>query len=194
MKLRESGMPAENIWGSFFNPEDYLRSMAIDNKIKNFLDIGCGYGTFLLPAAKVISGRAIGIDIDNQLVSDLKEKAINQGITNIELMCDDISNQNSSEIMVKYLTKIDFIAMFNILHCEQPVQLLKSVVRLLSPNGRVGVTHWKYEHTPRGPSMEIRPKPEQIIKWASEAGLELIQELDLPPYHYGLVFKRFLFA
>jgi ubiquinone/menaquinone biosynthesis C-methylase UbiE len=190
MKLRESGMPPEKIWESFFIPEDCLRSMGIDNKTKNFLDIGCGYGTFLLPAAKIISGRAIGIDIDNQLLSDIKEKAINQGIVNIELMSEDISNQNSSEIKDKYLTKIDFIAMFNILHCEQPVQLMESVVRLLSPNGRVGVTHWKYEPTPRGPSMEIRPKQEQIIKWASEAGLVLIQELDLPPYHYGLVFTK----
>jgi len=38
--------------------------------------------------------------------------------------------------------------------------------------------------------MEIRPKPEMIIKWALKAGLALDKHVDLPPYHYGLVFIK----
>jgi hypothetical protein len=34
------------------------------------------------------------------------------------------------------------------------------------------VIHWRYDAaTPRGPSMEIRPRPEQIGKWADQTGL-----------------------
>ena len=53
--------------------------------------------------------------------------------------------------------------------------------------------HWRYDPaTPRGPEMSIRPRPEQIIGWAAQAGwLELAGEvIDLPRWHYGMRFRR----
>lgn len=43
--------------------------------------------------------------------------------------------------------KIDYISLFNILHCESPVELLEKVYQLLRIGGRIGVIHWKYEDT-----------------------------------------------
>jgi hypothetical protein len=82
---------------------------------------------------------------------------------------------------------------FNILHCEEPVRFLSEAARMVLPGGEVLVIHWRYDlATPRGPSMEIRPKPEQIVQWGSQTGrLELDgQVLDLPPWHYGLRLRR----
>jgi hypothetical protein len=45
-------------------------------------------------------------------------------------------------------------------------------------------------NTPRGPSMEIRPTPETIIGWATKTGLSLEKYVELPPYHFGLVFIK----
>ena len=51
---------------------------------------------------------------------------------------------------------------FNILHLEKPEVLLKEAKRILTKNGKVGIIHWNYgSKTPRGPSMDIRPNPEQ---------------------------------
>ena len=45
--------------------------------------------------------------------------------------------------------------------------------------------------TPRGPSMGIRPRPEQCREWTRQAGFELIQpHVDLPPYHYGIAGRK----
>jgi len=41
-----------------------LKKLGVDKQIKTLVDIGCGYGTFLIPAASLISGKVIGIDID----------------------------------------------------------------------------------------------------------------------------------
>ncbi len=37
------------------------------------------------------------------------------------------------------------------------------------------VIHWPYDPaTPRGPNLEIRPRPEQIAAWAAETGLPVV--------------------
>src|SRR5208282_1998215 len=53
--------------------------------------------------------------------------------------------------------------------------------------------HWNHDPaTPRGPSMTIRPRPEQCRAWAIEAGFEPIgaEQIELPPYHYGMTFRK----
>ena len=53
--------------------------------------------------------------------------------------------------------------------------------------------HWNYDPaTPRGPSMDIRPRPDQCRDWAEQEGFRLLEPgiMDLPPYHYGMVLER----
>ncbi len=81
--------------------------------------------------------------------------------------------------------------LFNILHGEDPVGLLAEAKRNLCPSGLLGVIHWNYdETTPRGPPLDIRPRPEQCLGWAKEAGFTADSDIiDLPPYHYGMVLR-----
>jgi len=190
MKYRESGMPNEQLWDTFFNSQLILNQMEIDKKIRTLIDIGCGYGTFLIPTASIISGTVVGIDIENEMIEVCKMKVHEQNITNIDLICGDISTNNTAKDLEKYKGTIDYITLFNILHCEQPLALLKNAYDIVDNNGKIGVIHWKYEDTPRGPSMEIRPIPETIIDWATKTGFSLKKYVELPPYHYGLVFIK----
>ena len=190
MKYRQSGMPDQNLWDTFFNPIEILTLLDINENIRALLDIGCGYGTFLIPAANLVKEKAIGIDIEHAMIEVCKNKAQEQGIKNIDLINGDISTEQTIKDLEQYKGVIDYITLFNILHCEQPLNLLNASYNILDNNGKIGVIHWKYENTPRGPSMEIRPTPEKIIGWASDAGFILNKQIDLPPYHFGLVFKK----
>lgn len=190
MKYRESGMPNEQMWDTFFNPQHILNQIDIDKNIKTLIDIGCGYGTFLIPAAKLVKNKVIGIDIENEMIETCKQKIREQEIKNIHLLHGDISTEQPIKDLEKYKGEIDYICMFNILHCEHPLDLLNAAYRILNSNGKVGVIHWNYEDTPRGPSMEIRPTPEIINGWALKAGFVLEKYVELPPYHYGLVFIK----
>lgn len=187
MKYRESGMPNEQMWDTFFNPEQILDNLDIDNNVKTLIDIGCGYGTFLIPAAKLVKNKVIGIDIENEMIEVCRGKIQDHGIENIDLLHGDISTEQTTKNLEKYKGNIDYICLFNILHCEQPLDLLNAAYRILNNNGKIGVIHWKYENTPRGPSMGIRPIPEVIKGWALKAGFVLEKYVELPPYHYGLV-------
>jgi SAM-dependent methyltransferase len=88
---------------------------------------------------------------------------------------------------------MDAALLFNILHHEEPVALMREAWRVLKPNGRLAVIHWNYDPaTPRGPVMEIRPRPEQCIAWGVAAGLRFDEKnrFALLPHHYGLLFSK----
>ena len=109
---------------------------------------------------------------------------------NVELILADISSDIDKGKIRQYQGKIDYICLFNILHCETPVELLEKAYQLLRNGERIGVIHWKYGDTSRGPSMDIRTTPEKITKWANEVGMQLEKQVEIQPYHYGLVFNK----
>lgn len=190
MKYRESGMPSEQLWDTFFNSIEILEQMGVNKEIRTLIDIGCGYGTFLIPSASLVANKVIGIDIDEEMINACCKKIKENEISNTELIIGDICTEKTLETVKLYGNEIDYVCLFNILHCEQPIVLLKTVYNILSPHGQIGVIHWNSEDTPRGPSMSIRPKPELLIDWATTVGFTLQNQLDLPPYHYGLLFKK----
>ena len=86
MKTRESGMPDEVFWTSFFQPAEILNKLGLDSSYRNVVDIGCGYGIFTIPAAQIISGSVIAIDIEQQMVERCQKKVDESGLLNITVI------------------------------------------------------------------------------------------------------------
>lgn len=187
MKFRESGMPEEGYWDTFFNPMTVLVDLGLEKNIGVVIDVGCGYGTFTMPTAQYIRGKVIGIDIDEEMISTCEKKAKRLGIANATFTTRDVFSEGFGVSP----GSADIILLFNILHCEEPVKLLNKSFESLRKGGKVLVIHWIYdENTPRGPSIDIRPKPSDIIKLGEQVNFSLIKEVDIKPYHYGLVFMK----
>jgi SAM-dependent methyltransferase len=190
MKFRESGMPTEIIWDTFFDTGSVIKEMEIESSRKTLIDIGCGYGTFLIPASKTVGGSIIGIDIDDAMIDVCRQKILKNNLENVSLICGDISDLKVLKSLEYARGNIDYITMFNILHCENPTGLLKRAYDFLDEQGTVGIIHWIYGDTPRGPSMDIRPRQNDIIEWATDVGFSLHKETDLLPYHYGILLRK----
>jgi SAM-dependent methyltransferase len=188
MKARDSGMPEQALWESFFDPEELLTRLRLTSECVNVAEFGCGYGTFTLPAARRIHGTVFALDIDSAVLAIAKGRALAAGVTNIEFLLRDFIARDSGLPDCS----VDYAMLFNILHCEEPRDLLREAYRNLRDGGILGVVHWNSDPaTPRGPSIDIRPSPEQCIRWAEDVGFTLAGEvIDLPPYHYGLVLRR----
>lgn len=187
MKIRESGMPEREMWEKFFDPNKILTTLGLDSQISDVAEFGCGYGTFTVPAAKIIKGRIYALDVEPEMIRLTAEEAKKQGLTNVEAIQRDFMAAGSG---LKDIS-VDYVMLFNILHLEDPVALLSEARRILRKSGKLGIIHWNYDpKTPRGPSMDIRPKPEQCIQWAESVGYRESIRYDLKPYHYGIVLKK----
>jgi hypothetical protein len=83
----------------------------------------------------------------------------------------------------------DAVLLFNLLHCESPLGLLRASHAALGSGGRIGIMHWRSDiPTPRGPPVAIRPTPAQCCTWLLAAGFRIEREaILLPPYHFGMV-------
>ncbi len=189
MKTRESGMPEEEMWREFFDPEMTLQSLKLTRSCRDVVDFGCGYGTFAIPAARIVCGTVHALDIEPDMAGITQARAEREGLHNVRVYVRDFVTEGTGLPPAS----VDYAMLFNILHAEQPQRLLRESYHVLAPGGLLGITHWNYDPaTPRGPSMEIRPHPEQCRDWAVKEGFRLIDPgiIDLPPYHYGMVLKR----
>lgn len=189
MKTRESGMPEEAVWQVFFDPPAVLAKLGLTSKCGNVVDFGCGYGTFTIPAARIVSGTVYALDIEPEMVAATRCKAQSLGLRNVETgQCDFVLEGSGLPDGA-----VDYAMLFNILHAEQRMTLLQEAWRVLQAHGTLAIIHWNYDPcTPRGPSMEIRPRPEQCRSWAEQVGFEVLAPglIDLPPYHYGFMLRR----
>jgi SAM-dependent methyltransferase len=189
MKTRESGMPDEGMWQAFFDPGAALTALGLTGETGDAVDFGCGYGTFSLPAARRIRGTLHGFDIEADMVATCARRAADEGVHNARFYRRDFVADGTG----LPADSVDYAMLFNILHAEEPLVLLREAWRILRPGGRLAVMHWNYDPaTPRGPSMEIRPRPDQLRARAEEAGFvsETEDRIDLPPYHYGWKFNK----
>lgn len=186
MKVRDSGMPDQKVWQSFFNPITVLSMLGLSKDCQTIVDFGCGYGTFALAAAKLTEGKVIALDIDPQMLAAAKTNATVQKVDNIRfIQCDFMSDGTGLEGK-----SVDYAMIFNLLHADQPLQLLSEAHRVLKKTGKLAILHWNHdEKTPRGPDMSFRPHPSHILTWVKECGFVVDNSslVDLPPYHYGLM-------
>ena len=130
--------------------------MGFDHSVANAVDFGCGYGTFSIPASKLIKGTMYAIDIEEEMIKRVTERANNENLKNIKtILCDFTIEDSGLEDQ-----SVDYAMLFNILYVEKPESLLKEAYRILISGGKLGVIHWNYDpETPRGPLMAIRPRP-----------------------------------
>ena len=179
-------MPEAAYWDTLFDVPLILDRMQLFQVTGEIVEFGSGYGTFTLPLAEINKNKIHAFEIESELVKNLAERASSFGYMNISAIERDIVALKTglSE------NSIEYVMIFNLLHHEDPVSILREAFYILKPSGKAGLVHWNYDPaTPRGPKMEIRPKPEDIYRWAVEAGFKIGSEkpIDLPPYHYGFI-------
>lgn len=189
MKVRDSGMPEADYWDSLFDVERALDRLGVTSSIRDLVEFGCGYGTFTLPAARRISGTLHALDLDDDAMKLAECRAREGDIRNIrfvrrDFIVDGTGLRNDS---------MDYAMVFNILHHENPEEILSEAFRIIRPGGIVGVMHWIHsDQTPRGPSLEIRPKPAFLRDKLIDVGFSVTEEqpIDCPPWHYGLIGRK----
>ncbi|CAM3893539.1 class I SAM-dependent methyltransferase [Arcobacter cloacae] len=191
MKVRDSGMPQKDYWNSFFDSKKLIDRLFCNKIIdENITEFGSGYGTFTIPASSYTTKNFYALDIEEDLIKELQSEAINLNIKNI--ICKKIDFLENG-------TSLDdnsqgHVMVYNLLHLENPQKLLKEAFRILKDDGIISIIHWRSDiKTPRGPSLDIRPKPQDCERWLKEISFKEIKHMefqDIAPYHYGIIAKK----
>lgn len=181
-------MPEEDMWASFFNVDLILSELQINSQINDLVEIGCGYGTFTIPSANKINGKLYAFDIEDDMIEKVTQELKNRHIDNVTLEQRDILTQTTG----LEDNSIDYVMLFNIMHHESPDDFLNEAYRILRPNGKVGILHWRSDiETPRGPDLTIRPKPDQVLHWIDKQKFSLYKSPTIIlPYHFGLILSK----
>jgi ubiquinone/menaquinone biosynthesis C-methylase UbiE len=176
------------MWERFFDPSRVLSRLGLKPETSSAVDLGCGYGTFTIPAARLIQGTVHGFDIEPEMIRATAAKAERARLTNIQLHLKDFVAEGTGLPDAS----VGYVMLFNILHTEAPDRLLREAFRILASKGTAAVMHWISDRpTPRGPSMDIRPSPVDCQMWMTSAGFGIEGGVvDLPPYHFGIVGRK----
>ena len=143
---------------------------------------------FTVEAAKRSSGTVYALDIEPLMLAATTEVARNAGVANVQpIECDFVIDDTGLPSQ-----SCDYAMVFNLLHIDEPVALLRKAYRVLQPGGKLGIIHWNVDPTtPRGPSMAIRPTPEQCRRWTEDAGFGFVrEEPGIAKWHWGLLMQR----
>ena len=155
--LREKMMPAMTILRRFGLAEG-----------QHLADLGCGQGYFTLKAAELVGpqGLVSAIDIDEENLQVLRQKAEQQGLS--ERISTILTHDESIPLPDR---QFDRALIANVLHeLKNPQDYLVETRRILKNGGEVWVIEWQKKETPMGPPLAERRLPEEWVALLEQAG------------------------
>jgi ubiquinone/menaquinone biosynthesis C-methylase UbiE len=112
---------------------------------QTILDFGCGYGTYAIPAARIVGeqGRVYALDKDKEALDELMQKAESAGLKNIERM--DTSGEPEIDLTDE---SVDAVLLFDVFHpfyfpqADDRKRLLGEIYRIMKPSAFLSVSVW----------------------------------------------------
>jgi SAM-dependent methyltransferase len=186
-------MPTAGWWEALWpDPTGVLVRVGLKSDM-DVIDLCSGDGWFTLQIAK-LARHVVAIDIDPALLKVAHHRLTESGASNCDFVVGDAYN-----IAQLWPQPVDFILLANAFHgVPDRLRLARSVRDALKPSGRFAIINWHpwpRENTtvlgePRGPRTELRMSSDQTIKAVGLGDLKFSELVDVPPYHYGVVFER----
>jgi SAM-dependent methyltransferase len=186
-------MPTAGWWEALWpDPAGVLASVGLKPDMEA-IDLCSGDGWFTLQIAK-IARHVTAIDIDPHLLEVARHRLTESGQTNCDFAAGD-----AYELKKMAPRLADFVFIANAFHGvpDRP-RLARAIREVLKPTGQLVVVNWhqrpREETTilgePRGPKTELRLSPAQTIESVEASGLKRAHVIEVPPYHYAVVFEQ----
>lgn len=186
-------MPDRDWWSVLWpDPARVMRRIGVQPEM-TLLDLCCGDGYFTAPLAKLVAGRVYALDLDAGMIAQAKAEVAKCGATVLQWICAD-----ARDVAAILPELVDYVLLANTFHgVPDQVSLARAVRSVTKPGGSFGLLNWHSqprERTtvlgqPRGPKTEMRMAPCEVSTIVEPAGFRTRQVVELPPFHYGIVFE-----
>jgi ubiquinone/menaquinone biosynthesis C-methylase UbiE len=174
--------PDRDAW----NRPDQIMDRLLIAEGSTVADLGAGGGWFTMRLANRVgpNGMVYAEDVQSQMIDAITRRTARAGLKNVKAVLGTRSDP-------RLPAPVDAVLFNDAYHeVEHPVVMLGNVARALKPNGRIGIIEFKKDGLGPGPPMEERVDPEEVIRDAEAAGLQLVSRENFPRYLYMLVFAR----
>jgi SAM-dependent methyltransferase len=188
-----TGMPDPGWWEALFpDPARILASVGLPSD-SDAIDLCSGDGWFTLQMTR-IARHVIAVDIDPHMLETSRARLREAGLVNCEFIAGD-----AYQLACMVPKPVDFVFLGNAFHgVPDRLKLAEAVQTVLKPGGLFAIVNWyrrpREETTvlgePRGPKSESRMSPQQTIGAVTPSGLNFAELVEIPPYHYGAVFRK----
>lgn len=191
-RFQNTAQPDRDWWEALWpNPEEVIErlGMGVDDRA---LDVCAGDGLFTLALAERTDEPVYAVDLDADLLSMVEERAAGAGL-DVETVRAD-----ARDLEAVLPEPVEFALLGNTFHgVDDQTAFAETVRSVLTDDGRFAVVNWhdrpKEETTvlgeERGPPTDLRMGVEATVESCEAAGFERVAMVDLPPYHYGVVFR-----
>ena len=186
-------MPDADWWQALWpDPPKILLEMGVESGAVA-IDLCCGDGLFTVPLAH-IAKRVYAIDIDPVMLNHAQARIAEARADNCEFVVAD-----AMAVDAVVPEPVDYVFLANTFHgIPDQLGLARAVAVLLKPKGLFGIINWHRRPRgetvglgqPRGPKTEMRIEANDVTAIVQPAGLLLNRTVELPPYHYGVVFHK----
>lgn len=195
-RFQNTGQPDWDWWGELWpTPGATLRTLGLSSG-ETLAEVGCGSGYFALPAARITDPATVyALDLDESLLGKIGHIADQQCVDNLVTVHADAMTLADS-----LPERVDVVLVGSTFHgVDDRSGFVAEVRAALRPDGRLIVLNWQdrpRETTtvagePRGPPSDLRMSATETEAAVLDAGdFVLDRRVELPPYHYGLVFER----
>lgn len=173
---------------TFSDPISNIKKLVLGEG-STVVDLGSGSGFYSLAAAQEVGedGQVYAVDVQKSLLDDLKQKARDQHVHNIDIIWADIEQPHGTKLVDG---KAETVLLCNTLfQLEDKDAALQEAARLLQPNGRLCIIDWTDSHAGLGPNASLIVD-EQSAKDLASKHLEFDRSFDAGDHHYGLVFRK----
>lgn len=151
-------------------------------------DLGCGNGYWTLPIARDLgpTGVVYAVDIQIEMLQQLKARAANLNLTTVEPILGDVDNPRLPADV-----KLDLVVLVDVYHeFSHPQSMLWEIRRALAPEGVVALLEYRQEDL----NVPIKPlhkmSKNQILKEYEANGLKLVREYNELPWQHLMFFAR----
>ena len=149
-------------------------------------DLGCGNGFYTLQLAKMVGekGLVYAVDIQQEMLHLLDERAKELGINNVKPVLGSVIDPKLPTASQDLILLVDVYHEFS-----HPEQMQQAMRKALKPNGRLALVEFRLEDPKVPIKLLHKMSKKQIMKEFPPNGYKLVEQFDKLPWQHVMFFQ-----
>jgi ubiquinone/menaquinone biosynthesis C-methylase UbiE len=168
------------------HPEVVIDALAL-HKGEVVADLGAGSGFFTFRIAPKVgkTGKVLAVDIQDEMLQSIRQRAAGSKVTNIEEVKDTETDPKLPA------NGVDLVLMVDVYHeLSYPFEVMTKVREALKPDGRVVFVEYRKED-PQVPIKEVhKMSVEQLDQEMKVVGMKRVRTVETLPLQHIVIFEK----